>query len=126
LISLGTLISFIKFFNVFKGEGQKSQTSRLRKIVILVLGIMCLFGGLFGEGAIKFLFNYSEHVIAGEYAVKAVIFIASVIASYFIYYKLLSGKKFVKKIGGFDLGINGIAMFIVVFFVVLTGYLYII
>ena len=126
LISLGTLISFIKFVNVFKGEGQKAKTPRLRTIIILALGILCLLGGLFGEGAIKFLFNYSEHVNAGEYAVKTIIFIASVIASYFIYYKLLSGKKIMKKIGGFDLGINGIAMFIVIFFVVLTGYLYVI
>ncbi len=125
LISLGTLISFIKFVKVFKGEGERAKTSALRKIIILVLGLFCLTGGLFGETAIKFLFNYSEHVVAGDYAIKGLIFLASVAASYFIYFKLLSGKKILKKIGGFDLGINGIALFIVVFFVVLTGYLYV-
>ena len=125
IISLGTLISFVKFINVFKGPGKRSKASGLRTIIILVLGTLCLFGGLFGEGAIKFLFDYSEHVVAGEYMVKALIFIASVAAAYFLYFKLLSGKKFVKTIGGFDLGINSIALFIVVFFVALSGYLYI-
>jgi multicomponent Na+:H+ antiporter subunit D len=125
IISLGTLISFVKFINVFKGPGKRAKASRLRTIIILVLGTMCLFGGLLGESAIKFLFDYSEHVVAGEYAVKAIIFIASVFAAYFIYFKLLSGKKFVKTIGGFDLGINSIALFIVIFFVALSGYLYI-
>ena len=108
-----------------KAREKRAKTSRLRTIIILVLGTLCLFGGLFGEGAIKFLFDYSEHVVAGEYAVKALIFIASVAAAYFIYFKLLSGKKFVKTIGGFDLGINSIALFIVIFFVALSGYLYI-
>ncbi len=124
LISLGTLISFIKFVNVFRGEGERAKTSRLRTAIILILGVLCLTGGIFGEAAIKILFNYSEHVNSGEYMVKAFIFLASVIASYFIYYKLLSDKKILKKIGGFDLGINGIAMFIVIFFVAITGYLY--
>ena len=126
IISLGTLISFVKFVNVFKGEGNRAATSKLRKIIILILGVLCLFGGLFGETAIKFICNFIEHVNPGEYTVKALIFLASVAASYFIYFKLLSGKKILKKIGGFDLGINGIAMFIVMFFAVLTGYLYLV
>ncbi len=126
LISLGTLISFIKFVSVFRGEGKRSKSSKLRQVIILVLGVLCLIGGLFGESVIKFLYNYSEHINTWDYTVKAFIFIASVVASYFIYYKLLYGKKFLAKIGGFDLGINGIAAFIVVFFVALSGYLYLI
>ena len=126
VITLGTLTLFIKFVDIFIGKGKRAKVSRLRSVIIVILGSMCLVGGLLGSQVIDALFGYSAYVDADEYLFKAAIFIFSVIASYFLYFKLIKDKTLVRKIRDFDIGINGIALSIVIFFVVLTGYLYII
>ena len=125
VINLGTMTAFAKFIGVFRGKGTRSKTSKLRRVIILTLGAMCLLGGLFGSQVIEFLFGYSAKIDLGEYTVKALIFAGSVIASYFIYYKALKERKFLGKIKEMDVGLNTIAMSIVGFFAVLAGYLYI-
>ena len=124
IINLGTMTAFAKFLNIFKGKGKPAKTSKLRRTIILTLGLMCLLGGLLGGPVIQFLFGFPATIDTGEYTVKALIFVGSVIASYFIYFKLLSGREFLGKIKEMDIGINAIALSIVVFFAALTGYLY--
>ena len=126
VVNLGTMTAFAKFIGVFRGKGVRSHTSRLRRTVIMTLGLMCLIGGLMGGPVIQFLFGYNANIDIGEYTVKALIFLGSVIASYFIYYKVLQGRKFLDNIKEMDVGINMIAISILGFFAVLTGYLYII
>jgi multicomponent Na+:H+ antiporter subunit D len=124
IITLGTTVSFVKFIGVFRGKGKRSNVSKLRSVIIFILGAMCLIGGLLGANIIELLFGYSAHIDAGEYVLKSVIFALSVVAAYFLYYKLLKGKKFMKLIREFDAGLNAIAFSITLFFVILTGYLY--
>jgi multicomponent Na+:H+ antiporter subunit D len=124
IVTLGTTVSFIKFIGVFSGKGKRSDVSKLRSVIIFILGAMCLVGGLLGASIIELLFGYSAHIDAGEYILKSVIFALSVVAAYFLYYKLIKGKKFIKLIREFDVGLNEIALSITLFFVVLTGYLY--
>lgn len=126
VINLGTLVAFMKFIKVFRGKGMRSKTSKLRRIIIFILGAMCLVGGLMGGPAIEYLFGFSANINLGEYSVKALIFLASLIVAYFIYFKFLMERKFLTTIREFDIGLNTIAMSIVVFFAVLTGYLYLI
>jgi multicomponent Na+:H+ antiporter subunit D len=125
IINLGTMTAFAKFTGIFRGKGTRSKTPKLRRIIIMVLGTMCLLGGLFGGQVIELLFGYTAKIDLGEYAVKALIFVASVIASYIIYYKALKERKFLGKIKEMDVGLNTIAMSIVGFFAVLAGFLYI-
>jgi multicomponent Na+:H+ antiporter subunit D len=124
VINLGTLIAFIKFMSVFRGEGKRANTSKLRVTIIFILSGLCLIGGLLGEPAIEMLFGFSAKINMSEYTVKALIFLASLIAAYFIYYKLLAGRKALTAIREFDIGLNAIALSIAAFFVVFTGYLY--
>lgn len=126
IVTLGTTISFVKFIGVFRGKGKRSKVSTLRSIIIFILGAMCLLGGLLGASIIELLFGYSAHINTSEYILKSVIFALSVVAAYFLYYKLLKGRKFIKLIRDFDVGLNEIALSITLFFVVLTGYLYLI
>ena len=125
IINLGTMTAFAKFTGIFRGKGTRSKTPKLRRLIIMVLGTMCLLGGLFGGQVIELLFGYTAKIDLGEYAVKALIFVASVIASYIIYYKALKERKFLGKIKEMDVGLNTIAMSIVGFFAVLAGFLYI-
>ena len=125
IITLGTLISFMKFINIFKGKSKRIKTSKLRSVIIFILGIMCLLGGLFGSRIIELLFDFSANVNISDYILKAVIYLISVVASYFIYYKLLKNNTILRKIRDYDIGLNAIAMSITIFFVVLTGYLFI-
>ena len=124
IINLGTLTAFVKFVGIFKGKSKRSTTSKVRTTVMLFLGVLCLLGGLLGGPAISLLFDFSAKIDLGEYAVKTLIFLGSVPSAYFIYYKLLDGKKFLGKIKVFDISLNSIAMSIVAFFAVLSGYLY--
>ncbi len=124
IINLGTLLAFMDFVKVFKGKGTRSKPSKLRQTIIFSLGFLCLLGGLLGAQAIEFLFGYSAHINLGEYALKTLIFLASLFAAYFIYFKLLKGRKTLTKIREFDIGLNAIALSIVMFFAVFTGYLY--
>ncbi len=126
IINLGTLLAFMDFAKVFKGKGTRSRTSKLRRIIIFSLGLLCLVGGLLGAQAIEFLFGYSAKINIGEYVLKTLIFLASLFAAYFIYFKVLKGRKTLTVIREFDIGLNAIALSIVIFFAVFTGYLYLI
>jgi multicomponent Na+:H+ antiporter subunit D len=126
IISLGTLIAFAKFITIFKGQGSRSKVAKLRRVIICILAAMCFLGGLLGSRIIEVLFKFEVQVNASEYSIKMIIFVLSVIAAYFIYSKVLKDKKFLRKIRDYDIGLNGIALSIVIFFVILTGYLYLI
>jgi multicomponent Na+:H+ antiporter subunit D len=89
LINLGTIISFIKFTSMLFGKPEKSlpdvKIETCRQEAVLVLGVMCFAGGLFGRQFIQFLFNTTVSVDAAGYMQKSVIFIFSGIVGYFIY-----------------------------------------
>ena len=124
-INLGTLLSFVKFFEIFKREkgAKRVKISLNRQIVLIVLGILCLLGGIFGGFTIKFLFGIDVHIEAGEYIQKSAIYIVTLIIALIIYVSGLTKTRAFTSIRALDLGFNEIALTLPIFFCVLLGYL---
>ena len=124
-INFGTLLSFVKFFQIFKNN--KSETRAHvpanRRVILMLLGALCLFGGIFGGTAIRGLFGITVAIDAHEYLVKSIIYAVSLAAAYLIYLSGLTQSKAFKRIRALDFGFNEIALTLPVFFCILLGYL---
>ncbi len=125
IINLGTIISFIKLSRIFfGGEKIRAKISLNKTIVCILLGTICLLFGVLGAPIINLLFGVSVHIDVSSYITKSLVFFASLAAAWFIYRYLIKGKNLWNRIRAFDLGFNKIAMSVVLFFGVLTGYLF--
>jgi len=124
-INLGTIVSFIKFSSMLFGRyepphGQESQCNEkpdvLQQSSILILGGLCLAGGIFGEQLIEFLFNISISVDAAGYFQKVIFFVISVIAGFFLYKYYINNSKLFKRIRGIELSFRATCVSMGLFF----------
>lgn len=128
IISMGTIISFLKLSQIFFGGNNKTRVkiSLNRTLVCVILGSICLVFGLLGAPIINLLFGVSVEIDVAGYLTKSLIFFSSVAAAWLIYRYLVKGRKLWNHIRKFDLGFNTIALSVVLFFGVLTAYLYLV
>jgi multicomponent Na+:H+ antiporter subunit D len=126
LISLGTIISFVKFSTIFFGEPTAPADGRFpskyKKIPVVVLGILCLAGGIFGTQAIYFLFRQQVTVVVLSYIQKSLIFVVSVAVGWIIYKKIISGNKRLQRLGEASFSFKSVSLAIGVFAGVLLVY----
>jgi len=119
-INLGTIISFIKFSSMLFGQNESGQCKVKidiwHQFAVLVLGGMCLAGGIFGRQIIEYLFNVNVNVDAAGYLQKVIIFSVSVIIGYLIYAHYLIKSALFKQIRGIELGFRKICISIGLFF----------
>ena len=120
LINLGTIVSFIKFSTMLFGKCDSEIT--LTKVtvpqqaVVLLLGTMCLTGGIFGEQCIEFLFTTKVSVDAIGYLQKIGLYLISVIAGYFIFKYYVKKSRLFVRIHEIELSFRGICVSIGAFF----------
>jgi len=128
LINLGTIISFIKFSQMFFGKGvkEKIHVDFGKKAALTVMGIMCLLMGMGGTLVISGIFNYNVSIDVIEYIKKTVIYFISLGAGFLVYTKYLKKTKFMKEGMEFELSINGIAISMTAFFISIAAAAYII
>jgi len=136
-INLGTIITFIKFTSMFFGRagqtagpvheadsahaadiapGGRERVDILKQAAVLVLGALCLAGGIFGEHFIRFFFGVEVSVDAAGYIEKTGLFAVSVIAGYFIYRYFVSRSPYFRRIRGIELSFRQICASIGGFF----------
>jgi multicomponent Na+:H+ antiporter subunit D len=127
LINLGTIISFIKLADIFKGGIGKSKihVDFWKKTAITIMGIMCLAMGIAGPLFISSIFNYRVYFSFIDFMKNLLIFSASLGIGWLVYYKWLKNTKFIQKGFALELGINGIAMSVTGFFAFLVAAVYI-
>jgi len=120
LINLGTITVFMKFSTMLFGRAKNvpepGKIDKFKQLSILVLGVLCLAGGVFGEQFINFLFNVRVNVDAAGYLEKTGLFVISVVAGYFIFKYFVDKHPFFKKIRGFDMSFRWMCASIGVFF----------
>ncbi|MCL2718752.1 MAG: proton-conducting membrane transporter [Lachnospiraceae bacterium] len=119
LINLGTIISFIKYSTMLFGKSEdcgRVKIDGFRQVAVMILGIICFTGGIFGEQFIHFLFNIDVGVDAAGYFEKIFLFAASVIAGYVIFRYYVRNSLLLKKISGFHLSFRGMCASIGFFF----------
>ena len=111
-MSLGTIISFIKYSTMLTGdhkdEGDVVKIDLSKQISCLALGFICLIGGIFGGQFVYFLFGVQTSIGMAGYFQKVGIFAASLILGYFIFKYYVSRAKIFKKIKAIDLSFRSI------------------
>lgn len=128
-MSLGTIISFIKYSRILfgdSGEGVK-KVDIWQQIPVVVLGSLCFLGGIFGSQFILFLFNVQLSVDPAGYLEKAGIFFVSLISGYLIFKYYVQHSKLIKKLGRVELGFRGIMIAMGAFFgtmLIFVGFVY--
>jgi multicomponent Na+:H+ antiporter subunit D len=94
-MSLGTIVSFVKFSSMFLGKsescGDSPKAEICKTIPVAVMGAACLAGGIFGTQLIHFLFRYTVDVNIWSYAHKSVIFIACAGSGFLIFKYIVLG-----------------------------------
>ena len=120
---------FFKYSSILFGRPAPNQEAikidGMKYIVILVLGMLCLVGGVFGEQCIGFLFNVSVNVDVMGYVQKIVLFALSGLVGFLIYGYYLNRSKLFARIRGKEIGFKGICVLMGVLFAILliAGYL---
>ncbi|MCL2353315.1 MAG: proton-conducting membrane transporter [Defluviitaleaceae bacterium] len=120
IISVGTIISFIKYGSMLFGKedpsmkGSSVKPDVWRVIPAVLLAALCLLGGVFGPQAINFMFPYSgvsvSEGLLGNWAYyqKALIFAGSAVVGFVLYKFVVKGNKFLDKISQMDLNFRTI------------------
>jgi len=123
VISLGTIISFIKYSHIFFGDsdlkGDIPVAEKCRTIPTLVLGVMCLLGGAFGTGFIDFLFHAQVSISLASYIQKTAIFAISAVAGLLIYKNFIKGNAALVRFGSVNFNFKLICLSMSVFFAVI-------
>ncbi|MEX1377022.1 MAG: proton-conducting transporter membrane subunit [Eubacteriales bacterium] len=124
-LNFGTLIYFVKFSSIFPGEkkegGEKVPLNR--KIILVVLGLLCIVGGIFGAQVIELLYGVNVKIELNEYFSKSIIYVITLAAAFAVYKLKITKNKFFEKLRTFDASFNTIALSLPLFFTAVLVYL---
>jgi multicomponent Na+:H+ antiporter subunit D len=132
VVNLGTIVSFVKYSAQFWGDpiqplegaktvrtkhGEDARLDSLSTVVVLVMGSLCLLGGMFSESLTRLLFSVSMPIEWDQYLEKVFIFILMLAAGYMVYHGGLKRWRYFEKARGLELSFNQVCMTLVGFFV---------
>ena len=119
-ISVGTIISFIKYTHIFFGRsdltGDTIKAEKSRTIPVLILGGMCFLGGIFSTQFIAFLFHIEAGFSLASYMQKAAIFLISAAIGFVLYKKVVRGNHFLVHLGAANFGFKTVCIAMSAFF----------
>ncbi|MCL1936463.1 MAG: proton-conducting membrane transporter [Defluviitaleaceae bacterium] len=125
-MSLGTIISFVKFSTMLWGKPniniETKKVDIAQQIPILLLGSLCFLGGVFGQQFILFMFNTELSVNPAGYLEKIIIFFISLVVGILIYKYYIKKSKLLKRVKQIDLGFRGICIAMGIFFGIMLIY----
>ncbi|MCL2203319.1 MAG: hypothetical protein FWB88_05220 [Defluviitaleaceae bacterium] len=111
-LSLGTIISFMKFSSMFFGQselrGDSPKAEVCKSIPVIVMGVVCLAGGIMGTQFIYFFFRYSVGIQIWSYAQKSIIFIVCALVGYLIYKYVVKGNALLSRLGAVSFGFKSV------------------
>ena len=124
VINLGTIVTFVKYSQMFWGRPgtalmgkSKPVGSRIRTVVVVFMGTLCLMEGVFSESVIQLLFQVTMPIEWPLYWQKSLVFGLSLGSGLVIYYGIIKRWSFFKRVKGLELSFNGICLTIIGFFV---------
>jgi multicomponent Na+:H+ antiporter subunit D len=125
LINLGTVVYFMKFLRIFTGKPRKTKSTihPCRSAVVLLLGIICFIGGIFGRSFLEYLFNIQVEINLLSYFEKSLLYLVMLGAGWLVYKRLILKPGVLNKVREMDLSFNNICLSIVAFFFVTLIYL---
>lgn len=119
-INLGTIVMFIKYSTIFfgKANGEILNIAANKQAIFVIMGALCVLGGVFGRQFIYFLFNTVAMIDTSGYIEKAAIFAGSLVAGYFIFKYCVKNNTTLEKVGKLQLGFRGACASMGMFFAV--------
>ncbi|MCL1996940.1 MAG: hypothetical protein FWG63_12085 [Defluviitaleaceae bacterium] len=131
IISLGTIISFLKYGSMLFGkdpglQGDTPTPDKWRVVPSVFMGFLCLAGGLLGAQTINFLF--SDIVAAGNLSItvapwtspeKLLVFFGSTAVGLVIYKYVVKGNKTLKKLSQLDFRFKTVIVSTIAFWAIL-------
>ncbi|MFO7636550.1 MAG: proton-conducting transporter membrane subunit [Clostridia bacterium] len=126
-INLGTILAFIRFSRIFIGRISMptEDVDIPKKAAVLVMGIMCLVMGFAGVFVIRSIFDFNMSIDMVDYIRKTAVFFISLILGGLLYFAFIRKSSLVKRERHFRIGINGLALAMLLFFatVAFIGYM---
>ena len=112
LISLGTIAVFVKFGAILFGKSAKEikQGDPVKQVSVLLLGITCLAGGIFGVELINLLFGVSVSISTAGFIGRLPILLGSWAAGYLFVRYYARDNAGLRVIGRLDIGFRGICV----------------
>jgi len=113
IINLGTITIFMKYCTIFFGNPLSEvhvKTDLWRHIPILILGVLCFTGGIFGAQAISLLFGFNVILDTRGYIEKSIIFLASLVAGFLIFKYFVQNNALLDKVKEIDMGFRGMCL----------------
>ncbi len=128
VVNIATITYFLKYAKIFFGQPAKLSSTEttettVQKFIVLIMGIMCLAGGIFAKQFIGFAFNQYLRVDPLSYMEKTLMFMFSLLIGSFIYFGIIEKYKLIKTVKSFELSFNDICLVIFIFFSFLFLYL---
>ncbi len=124
IVNFGTILSFVKYSHMLFGKASPQiNQSRRKKFVLLMLGLSCVAGGVFGVTVINTIFNTEVSIDSGIYIEKTIIYLLSVVGAFLLYRFILKNNKYLYTLRKISLNFQQIVMAILAFYIVLSLYL---
>ncbi len=123
IVNFGTILSFTKYSQILLGEPSPQVTqSRQKKFVLLILGLGCIAGGVFGVTVINTIFNTEISIDSGIYIEKTIVYFLSAVGAFLLYRFILKDNKYLYMLRKASLNFQLIVMAILVFYITLSLY----
>jgi len=129
-INLGTVVSFVKYAGILGGRttapmlaSNEAKTDRWANGIVVLLGLLCLFGGIGASTVIRFLFDAVLVIEPASYLQKSLYYAATVTAGILIYDGVIKRSRHLAKFRLPELSFNGICLTMTGFFAFLVAYL---
>ena len=125
-LSMGTMISFMKFFRMIFS---KPNSMIYRKVVwneqavLLIMAFVCIVFGTFGDQVVAEVIHYESYYPLYKQVGKIATYAMTYVVAYGTYKLAIENRRWTKYIMGIELGYNSISLSIVSFFFLTAVYL---
>ncbi len=120
-VNFGTILTFVKYSHMLVGKpSPQVKQSRQKTFVILLLGVGCIAGGLFGVTVINTIFNTKVSIDIEIYSEKAIIYLLSVVVAFLFYRFIIKSNKNLYRLRKVSLNFQQIVMAILIFYITIS------
>lgn len=123
VVNIGTILVFIRYASIITGSKRKAiQGNRIQQATVLLMGFMCLLGGVFGLPIANSVFGLTLTLEWLAYVEKAIVFLLSLLVAWIVYRQWIQHNRFIYRGVTIELTFNAVSLSIVTLFALLLGY----
>lgn len=126
-LSMGTMISFIKFFKMIFSKPDQTTLDKVavnEKAVVLIMGFFCILLGVYGDQTTAFIIHYKGSYALYKQTAKVVPYAGTYLVAFGVYKLFIDNRNWTRYIRGIELSFNSIGLAIISFFAFTMAYLH--